>query len=82
MVLKDDNQISSQLKSYQSREIIKMADVTSKFVVYVNQGGDNPWDDIPLHVGAESRKYFHVRLENIHKSYSNSGVEKLETHIS
>ena len=49
--------------------------MTSKFVIYVNQGGDNPWDDIPLHVGAESRKYIHIRLENVHNSYDENGKE-------
>ena len=52
-----------------------MDDITSKFVIYVNKGGDNPFEDIPVHVGAESRKYFHIRAENVFNSYDESGAE-------
>jgi hypothetical protein len=50
--------------AFDSREIVNINNLSTKFVIYVNAGGDDPLQDINMDVGAESSRYIHMRVEN------------------
>ena len=66
MISRGDTSISSIEKSYDGKEVTKFIDLGSKFVFFINKGGDDPWDDIPFE--GDARKYVHVEFENLYEN--------------
>ena len=74
MVNRLETLFSSLKQSYTSREVTRLVDYSPTFVFYINTGGDDPWDDIPLE--NDTRKYMHVRVENLHRTFDQDGKKK------